>query len=197
MIAITEKSVKEYTIKQQKPTKTAFDNSFWQTILDGLQDSILLFTEFGELIHANSNAYSIYHKISQNSENAKSLLSLIQNLSQSLIEYNLYSENNVIVSDEIVLNNFEVFRVRVRCLNLNNSNGRYLLVTIENRYESIKNVALAEAKKYELTQREAEIWCLYRANSSYKQIAEHLYISLNTVKKHMKNIHAKRQASNF
>ncbi|WP_339382310.1 helix-turn-helix transcriptional regulator [Nostoc flagelliforme] len=69
-----------------------------------------------------------------------------------------------------------------------------LLVTIENQYESVKNVALTEVKKFDLTRREAEIWFLYRSNYSYKEIATKLYITINTVKKHMKNIHTKRQA---
>jgi DNA-binding CsgD family transcriptional regulator len=34
---------------------------------------------------------------------------------------------------------------------------------------------------------------LRRANYTCKEIAAELYISLNTVKKHMKNIHAKRE----
>ncbi|MUG91303.1 winged helix-turn-helix transcriptional regulator [Scytonema sp. UIC 10036] len=48
---------------------------------------------------------------------------------------------------------------------------------------------------YGLTPREAEIWFLYRSRCSYKEIAERLYISVNTVKKHMKNIHSKQQSS--
>ncbi len=47
------------------------------------------------------------------------------------------------------------------------------------------------AQKHGLTSREQDIWLLYRANYSYKQIAEELNISRNTLKKHMKNIHAK------
>jgi DNA-binding CsgD family transcriptional regulator len=192
MVAVTEKCVKKMTLQHQR-SQNRINKGFWQTVLDGLHDSILIFTEFGELIHANSNAYSIYHQISQDSEKTHLLLNSVQILCQSLVEYNFYSDDNLIISDEVVINNLEIFRVRVRWLEVEKCHSRYLLVTIENRYESIKNAALAEAKKYHLTQREAEIWCLYRASSTYKQIAEQLYISLNTVKKHMKNIHAKRQ----
>jgi WD40 repeat protein len=46
-------------------------------------------------------------------------------------------------------------------------------------------------QKHGLTPREQDIWLLYRTNYSYKQIANELNISLNTVKKHMKNIYAK------
>lgn len=194
MLTISDKCVENFILQQPKLTECTCQKGFWHNVLDGLQDSILIFTEFGELIHANANAYNIYSKVAQNRENAKTLLNFVRALCKSLIEYSLY-EDKLVISDEIVLNSSEVFRVRVRWLDLDKYDFRYLLVTVENRYESIKNVAIAEAKKFELTQRETEIWCLYRANSTYKQISEQLYISLNTVKKHMKNIHAKRQAS--
>lgn len=194
MITISDKCVENFILQQPNNRECGCQKGFWHNVLDGLQDSILIFTEFGELIHANSNAYNIYRKVAQNRENAKTLLNFVHTLCKSLIEYSLY-EDKLVVSDEIVLNSSEVFRVRVRWLNMDKYDFRYLLVTIENRYESIKNVAIAEAKKFDLTQRETEIWCLYRAHSTYKQISEQLYISLNTVKKHMKNIHAKRQAA--
>lgn len=87
------------------------------------------------------------------------------------------------------------FRIRVRLLDLDRFKMPCLLVTIENQYESLKNVAFTEVKKFDLTPREAEIWFLYRSNYSYKEIATKLYITINTVKKHMKNIHTERQAS--
>lgn len=194
MITISDKCVENFILQQPSKRECSCQKGFWHNVLDGLQDSILIFTEFGELIHANSNAYNIYRKVAQNRDNAKTLLNFVHTLCKSLIEYSLY-EDKLVVSDEIALNSSEVFRVRVRWLNMDKYDFRYLLVTIENRYESIKNVAIAEAKKFDLTQRETEIWCLYRAHSTYKQISEQLYISLNTVKKHMKNIHAKRQGT--
>lgn len=44
------------------------------------------------------------------------------------------------------------------------------------------------AKKYNLTIREAQIWYLKCAEYPYKEIASTLKISINTVKKHLKNI---------
>jgi uncharacterized caspase-like protein/DNA-binding CsgD family transcriptional regulator/energy-coupling factor transporter ATP-binding protein EcfA2 len=60
------------------------------------------------------------------------------------------------------------------------------------RFLEISDAIRLECKKYGLTAREAEIWILRRQNKSYKQIASELYIALDTVKKHMKSIHAKR-----
>ncbi len=106
----------------------------------------------------------------------------------------LQREGSIILSDEIVIDKLNIFWIRVRWLNLNQFDRPYVLMTIENRYESLKGVVLAEATKYRLTHREVEVWCLYRAKYTYKEIASHLFISINTVKKHIKNIHLKQQA---
>ena len=63
---------------------------------------------------------------------------------------------------------------------------------MEDVYQPIQNIAIAEAEKYRLTPREKDVWLLYRANYTYKQIAAELCITLNTVKKHMKSIYSKQ-----
>jgi DNA-binding CsgD family transcriptional regulator len=60
---------------------------------------------------------------------------------------------------------------------------------------TMKNNAIADAKPYNLTPRETEVWSLKQTNYTYKQIAATLYISVNTVKKHIKNIYFKQQTS--
>ncbi|MGA7937024.1 MAG: LuxR C-terminal-related transcriptional regulator [Kovacikia sp.] len=67
-----------------------------------------------------------------------------------------------------------------------------VLVTLEDRLQSIQNAAISEGQKYGLTPRETEVWLRHRANYSYKEIASELYITFNTVKKHMKSIYAKQ-----
>jgi len=41
--------------------------------------------------------------------------------------------------------------------------------------------------------RREDVWLLRRANHSYEEIAAKLYIAVNTVKRHLKSIHAKRK----
>jgi DNA-binding CsgD family transcriptional regulator len=164
---------------------------FLEEIIETLQDGILILTQIGELVHANAAAFRICSQLNQSS--SPKIPQAIWQLCESLIESrSLFPHQLIVLSDEIVLNKLSVFRVRVRWLDLN-VQGSCLLVTIENRYESLKISAIAEGKKYDLTTREAEVWLLHRANYTYKEIADQLYISINTVKKHMKNIHAKRQ----
>ncbi|MBW4513435.1 MAG: helix-turn-helix transcriptional regulator [Scytonematopsis contorta HA4267-MV1] len=171
---------------------------FLQEVLENLQDGILILSANGDILHANSSARGICLQLNESYSEANVVPASIWQLCESLIENHraLLPTQQAIVSDEIVVDKSNVFRVRVRWLDLIKFQTPCLLVTIENRYESLKNVAIAEVKKYDLTPRESEIWLLYRANHSYKEIAESLYISLNTVKKHMKSIHSKRHAYN-
>lgn len=164
-----------------------------QTIVDNLEDGVLILTETGELVHSNASAYNICSQINPYSFNENLVPSVIWKHCKSLIKNQSKCENSTIWSEDIVVDRSFIFRLRVRHFNLELSEKPLLLITIENRYESLKNAALSEAYKYRLTQRETEIWSLYRATSSYKQIADKLFITVNTVKKHIKNIRAKQQ----
>ncbi|BAY24828.1 LuxR family transcriptional regulator [Calothrix sp. NIES-2100] len=169
---------------------------FLQAVIENLEDGILILNNVGELFHANASGSRMCAYLTSENNHQKFLHPVIWRLCQSLIENHSFSDEQLIIlSDEIVVNQCDIFRIRVRLMNLNISQSPYFLVTIENRGESLKNVAIAEVRKYNLTPREAEIWSLYRSNYSYRDIANKLYITINTVKKHMKNIHAKRQAS--
>ncbi|NJM68918.1 MAG: helix-turn-helix transcriptional regulator [Scytonema sp. RU_4_4] len=186
-------------VKQQKINNLELHDSqrgyFFQEVIEGLQDGIVLLNETGELIHANTSACHIFSQINQDSSNSNCVPPAIWCICKTLLENrSLVPNKAIILSNEIRVNRSKVFCVCAKWLNLEKFHHSYLLVIIENKYESLKNIALAEVKKYELTPREAEIWCLYQEKFSYKEIATQLYISINTVKKHMRNIHAKRQA---
>lgn len=179
------------TIAKPEKPRDLEQLSFLLQIIENIEDGILILTETGEVVHSNASAYSICNQIEQCSINQNSITSLIRNLCK-LSSIN-QTKNQTIWLEDIFVDGSAMFRLRVRWLNLEFTKQPYLLVTIENRYETLKNAALSEANKYHLTQRETEIWSLYRATSSYKQIANKLYITVNTVKKHIKNIRAKQQ----
>lgn len=70
----------------------------------------------------------------------------------------------------------------------------YLAIFLENCDEVMEQEMRIQQKKYDLTEREAEIWMLLRKEYTYQDIARILQISLNTVKTHVKNIYAKRRS---
>ncbi|OUL33303.1 helix-turn-helix transcriptional regulator [Nostoc sp. T09] len=198
MITLKNTSAKTETTNQNCDTLHYCDLLqlyFLQLVIENLEDGILILNEAGNVFHANASAYQISTQLKSEYGKEKFIHPVISQLCQSLIDHQSWnSDNLMILSDEIIVNQSNIFRIRVKYLSFKITQIPYFLVTIENRYETLKNFAIAEVKKYELTPREAEIWSLYRGNYSYKDIAAKLYITINTVKKHMKNIHAKRQA---
>jgi DNA-binding CsgD family transcriptional regulator len=191
MIALTNISL---NLKENIKFHLWHQVDFLQEVIESLQDGLLIISETGELLYANASAHHIFHQLGQDSYHQHKLLQAIWHIYELLlVSRNLFPDKLLILSDEIAVDKLKLFRVRVKLLNFSRFKNDCFLVTIENRYESIRNLVNAEATQYNLTQRETDIWCLYRANYSYKEIAENLYISINTVKKHMKNIHAKRQ----
>ncbi len=70
-----------------------------------------------------------------------------------------------------------------------------LVVFLENCHDLIQQEARVQQQKYDLTERETEVWILLRQELSYQEIAQRLQISLNTVKTHVKNVYAKRRSS--
>lgn len=193
MIALTQISASTFKSQKRNSIKSnKLQTTFLQEVIEGIQDGILILTETGKLVYANSNACKICNQLQPSSQDNMTVPSAIWKLCELLINNRSFPNNDIVISDDIFVNDLAIFRIRVRWINLNIFAHSCLSITIENRYESLRNAALSEVKQYELTPREAEIWLLYRANYSYKKIAEKLYITLNTVKKHMKNIHAKR-----
>ena len=70
----------------------------------------------------------------------------------------------------------------------------YMLITLENCTDTLREELRLEQQKYDLTEREAEVWMLLRQEYTYQEIAKMLQISLNTVKTHVKNVYAKKRS---
>ncbi|WP_196358118.1 helix-turn-helix transcriptional regulator [Nodosilinea nodulosa] len=86
------------------------------------------------------------------------------------------------------------------CIHLNGewvdwgeAESTYLLITLENPAELSVQRAAFDAHRYQLTAREADVWQLALQGLSYGDIAAQLFVSLNTVKRHMKSIYEKRR----
>lgn len=185
------------TAQLQQLDSEYFDNcdrpAFLQALLEEFIDGILILTEQRELIHTNERAKQIFQQLSQCVSEPNLIPEAIWWICQSLIELrSLFPAKTLILSDEIIAGS-TAFRIRVRWLRLAEFERACLLVTLEEQCQNVQVMAIAEAQKFGLTPSETKVWLLYRGNYTYKQIAAELYVSLNTVKKHMKNIHAKRQ----
>jgi DNA-binding CsgD family transcriptional regulator len=170
--------------------------SLLQAVLEGFIDGVLILSEQGEWIHANDRAHHICHQLTKGLAQPDRVPQEIWRACQCLISsLNLYSNKALTIEDEITTGQAASYRVRAQWLTLERFQRPCLLITLEDRLQSLQQSAIAEGQRYGLTPRELEVWLCHRADYSYKAIAAELYISHNTVKKHMKNIYAKRQTA--
>lgn len=169
---------------------------FLQGVLEGFIDGILILTEQRELVHANQAATKICHQFTTSKTKENLVPEEIWCICESLIKSrDLFSNQKIVLESEFSPNESINLRIRARWLNLDQIRRPCFLITIEDRYQSLQRMIYNDTQDYNLTPREAEVWLLYKTKHSYKEIADKLYITINTVKKHMKNIHAKRKAS--
>lgn len=165
---------------------------FFQGILESLVDGILVVTTQGKIIHSNAQATSLCQQLTHATDLPNNIPEEIWRICQALMEGDeFFVQQQMVIESEVMTCQSTPLRLRARWLD----SLEAILITIEDRYQSLENLALAEIHQYGFTSREAEVWSLKRTNHSNKDIATKLYISENTVKKHVKNINLKRQAA--
>jgi DNA-binding CsgD family transcriptional regulator len=165
-------------------------------VVEYFVDGLLILTQQGQKIYANSRADKICQHFTQGKSIPTSIPKEIWQPCQEVAKNYLASAHDPLSSEITISNqNLGLFRLRVQKFSLDNPDQFYLLVIIEDRHQSLQNLVKLDTYKYGLTRSEEKVWLLRTAKYTYKQIAATLCITLNTVKKHMKNIHAKRQAT--
>ncbi|MBD0388871.1 MAG: helix-turn-helix transcriptional regulator, partial [Nostoc sp. C3-bin3] len=136
MIAITKTLLKTLAEPQKLETIDLYESKradFLQEVIEGLEDGILILNHTGEVVHANASARRLCCKFNQDNFNQNFVPSAIWNLCESLFNNrDLFSDKLLILSDEIVLDKSNIFRIRVRLLDLDGFEVPCLLVTIEN-----------------------------------------------------------------
>ncbi|MGQ4647028.1 LuxR C-terminal-related transcriptional regulator [Lyngbya aestuarii] len=165
-----------------------------QGIIENLIDGILIVSEQKELIYANDIASRVLRQLNHNRLCADLVPREIWHICQSLIQSrNLFPNQSWTINSEIFTNDSTVLHIQAKWLTAEIIDNPCILLTVKDQYQTIKNRAVEEAEKYGLTPREKEVWLLQRARYTYKEIAEELSITPNTVKKHMRGIHAKQK----
>jgi RNA polymerase sigma factor (sigma-70 family) len=192
-----------------------------QAIVERLIDGVVLVSEQGNVLQANECAHQICHRLNAQSvsksangvngsgdrnDSSLRLNALPQEVwqvCQTLLESDrLSTDQKAIPELELTLSDHSTVRIRAQKFNWDSNPdeqsgdlSRCILVTLEDRHQTSQHRAIADLLKFNLTPREGEIWQLRLQGYSYREIAEQLYITENTVKKHVKNILAKRQST--
>ncbi|NJL46826.1 MAG: helix-turn-helix transcriptional regulator [Leptolyngbyaceae cyanobacterium SM2_5_2] len=164
-------------------------------ILSNFLQGIFLFNEQDQLVYFNSKAALIAKAISQNTDYADVIPKEIACIKKFMLETRQqFPHQNWLSESTIFIDCLTVFQVCARWVQGDGVDHSYLLLKMEDQNQFSQDIALEEAKRLGLTSREQEVWLLHRANYTYKQIAEKLAITPNTVKKHMKSILIKQRA---
>ncbi|MBE9141073.1 helix-turn-helix transcriptional regulator [Nodosilinea sp. LEGE 07088] len=162
-------------------------------VLEGFVDGILVLSVDGTCVHSNQKGRTLCRDLSD-SPSDSSLPTCLTVMGQHLRESReLYPDTLLVLTQEFTARSGHQIRVRVQWLDFPATADSYLLVSLENKTRSAHASALLEAVQYNLTPRERAVWVLRRANRTYEEIAQELYITVNTVKRHLKSIYAKRK----
>jgi DNA-binding CsgD family transcriptional regulator len=163
-----------------------------------MQDGVLVVAYNLLPIYTNTRAKELCQQmLMPDEEMAASLPGVISEACHRLLKDRSINQEALVV--EYQGHQGQTIRLRVRWLSLSSyedvESEPYILVQLENRQTELEEDLQVDRKKYDLTEREAEIWMLLREEYTYQEIAERLQISLNTVKTHVKNVYAKRRSS--
>jgi len=172
-------------------------DALWSSLVESMSEGVLVVTRTLRPIYTNLKAKNLCQQLSQEEENNASLPSVITEVCHRLIKAGLDDELFVA---EYQGNQGHSVRLRVRWLitgaTRSNPTGHEscILILLEDCCEALTEDLWIDRRKYDLTDREAEIWMLLRQEHTYQEIANTLQISLNTVKTHVKNVYAKRRS---
>ncbi|NDJ18384.1 helix-turn-helix transcriptional regulator [Myxacorys almedinensis A] len=168
-------------------------NRFLLSVLEGLVDGIMMLNADGELMYTNSRATEICRKL--NAESSLVPAEVWRSCEALIDSRELYGDRPLVIESEFTTIDGQTYRTRAQWLTLDGLDQPCLLVRLEDQQQSLQSLAFSEARLFGLTPREAEVWLLRRCNLSRKEIADRLYITIDTVKKHLGNIQMKRQAT--
>jgi len=177
-----------------RPPKMSHD-FLLQAVFESYIDGILILNDSGAVLSANRSAREICQKLVAGGLEASRVPPQIWRICQIMIDTSdLYDDQLVIIDDVIETDDSHSVRVRVRWFKVDGVERPCLHVSLEDRLQSAQKMAIAERARYGLTAREAEVWLLRQVGCTYKAIGVRLHITIDTVKKHVRNIHAKRDA---
>ncbi|HTL88294.1 MAG TPA: LuxR C-terminal-related transcriptional regulator [Leptolyngbya sp.] len=162
-------------------------DAFWGVLLESMSIGVMVLATSLQRVYCNEKANAFCERL-QNLEDALPIA--VKDLCQRLMQEEMASIEPLIMEYQ---GDSEFFRLQVRWMNLATTQP-LLLVFLEDCHESLRTELEIEQDKYDLTDRETEIWFLLRQEYSYQEISNLLKISLNTVKTHVKNIYAKRKS---
>lgn len=163
-------------------------------------DGVLVLNHQGNIVFSNSYANQICQKLLAETPTTAPVADEIWQLYQLLRKASdgaIAPERLALMEGEFYTGPSNDLRVRIQTVHLDQMDGLCFLIVLEDRQETVRRAAIAEIRKFKLTPREAEVWVWRRMGMTYNEIAAKLFVTIDTVKKHLKNIYAKRDATEW
>ena len=175
-----------HSLRFMKSSTLIPGNQTFSSILEGLLDAVLIADVQGALLYTNLSAQKICRQLNIVNLQTHAIWSICE-LLKSQIDRALVLESDLTIAQTH-------YRIRVQWLNsIEEAQDSRLIVRFENQQHSMRCTAILDAQYFRLTPRESEVWDLRNQGRSRREIADQLYISIDTVKKHLANIQIKRQ----
>lgn len=190
------------SLVELKTWDSRLNHSFLEGFLEAFSEGILVFDLSGALLYVNEAAHGLFEQTIVTSEQQRLLERQIQALSRLMIEQPTDHVKAQTSLDEVPLRSMEAevivtldiqLRIHVRRFQMCTHSAEMVWVRLEDRQQLSRARALLESRWYGLSVREGEVWQLRQAGFTYAEVAQKLFITVNTVKKHVRNILAKRE----
>lgn len=171
------------------------ENFFLQAIVESYPDGILIVNDSGLVVAANQSARQICKYLEPDRSPESQVPPSIWRICRALLENrDELGDLPIVIDDRIDLLPVGYVRVRARWF-IADATHPCIIVAMEDTLKNARSLVTAEKRRYGLTEREMEVQSLRKAECTYECIAKQLHITVNTVKKHIKNINLKRSAS--
>lgn len=189
-----EKPILDPDVRGFSPSSPS-TKEFFHAVMEGFLDGVMVLTQQGEFFHVNQRALELCNLLGTEAcQKPESLPPCLWSVCEQLIEgRDVFPDHNLVLTQTLGCIERRSVRVRVQWLELDTEADLLLLVMLEDQTETAKAAALLDSVRFGLTSRETEVWILRSINYSYEEVAAELFITLNTVKRHLKSIYAKRR----
>ena len=139
------------------------NSKFPNFAIEELIDGVLVVTHQRELVYANDCARRVLEQLKPDKSQGDLIPKEIWHICQSLIHSrSLFPNQHWLIESEIFTDDATALHIRVKWLKLEAIAQPYLLITVEDRHQAIRTIAVEEAQHYRLTSREKEVWLLHR-----------------------------------
>ena len=164
-------------------------------VLEGFHEGVLIISQAGQLLHANQLGHTLAHRLSQwDGATLEAIPPSLWTICRYLLEgRELFPDHPLILTEDFRGPQGDRLRARVQWLDGIDGEAGQVLVMLEEPNSAALSQAQLKALEVRLTHREQQVWRLRQRQCSPQAIAEELYVSLATVKRHLRQIYNKRR----